>query len=78
MISCQNIVDFCVDYLEGALPADDESGFTRHLSVCGACLTFFETYRRTSEISREAMAAEMPVELKEAVRSYLRTRCQQR
>ncbi|HEY0706075.1 MAG TPA: zf-HC2 domain-containing protein [Polyangia bacterium] len=75
MISCQNIVDFCLDYLEGSLPAEDQSGFDRHLLVCGTCLSFFESYRRTSEISRQALAAEMPVQVKEAVRSYLRARC---
>jgi predicted anti-sigma-YlaC factor YlaD len=75
MISCQNIVDFCVDYLEGSLPSDDQTGFDRHLTVCGACLSFFESYRRTSEISREALATEMPLQVKEAVRSYLRARC---
>ena len=78
MISCQNIVDFCVDYLEGALPAEDQSGFARHLTVCSPCLSFFDIYRLTSEISRQALAAEMPLEVKDAVRSYLRARCQDR
>src|SRR5688500_5942644 len=55
MISCQNIVDFCLDYLDGSLPVEDQSGFDRHLLVCGTCLSFFETYRRTSEISRQAL-----------------------
>jgi hypothetical protein len=39
-------------------------------------VTFFETYRRTSEVSRQALAAEMPPSVKETIRSYLRSRCQ--
>lgn len=76
MISCQNVIDFCLEYLEGALPEEEQGRFQRHLSVCGECVAFFETYRRTSEISRQALAAEMPAQLKDAVHSYLRSRCQ--
>jgi anti-sigma factor RsiW len=76
MISCQNVIDFCLEYLEGVLPEEERSRFQRHLSVCGECVAFFETYRRTPEISKQALAAEMPSQLKDAVRSYLRSRCQ--
>ncbi len=75
MINCQNIIDFCLEYLEGGLPEDEHGRFERHLAVCGECVAFFETYRRTSEISRQALAAKMPTELKAAVHSYLRARC---
>jgi anti-sigma factor RsiW len=76
IISCQDVVEFCLDFLDGALPEEERGRFTRHLSVCSDCVTFFETYRRTPEVSRQAMAMEMPAQVKEAVRSYLRSRCQ--
>ena len=76
MINCQNIVDFCLDYIEGALPEEEQGRFKRHLQVCSDCVTFFETYRRTPEVSRQALATEMPPSVKDAVRSYLRSRCQ--
>jgi predicted anti-sigma-YlaC factor YlaD len=76
MISCQNVVDFCVDYLEGVMPEEEQGRFQRHLQICSDCVTFFETYRRTAEISRQALAAEMPEGVKETIRSYLRSRCQ--
>jgi hypothetical protein len=75
MIGCQDVLDFCLEYLEGALPVQEESRFRRHLSVCTTCVSFFETYRRTPEISRQALALEMPAQVKEAVRTYLRSRC---
>src|ERR1700741_4856346 len=74
MIGCQEVLDFCLDYLEGALPEEEQGRFQRHLSVCAPCVTFFETYRRTPEISRQALALEMPAQVKEAVRVYLRSR----
>jgi anti-sigma factor RsiW len=77
VINCQQLVKFCLDYVEGALPEDEQAHFRRHLSHCPDCVTFFETYRRTPEVSREAMSpealtAQMPASVRESVRNYLR------
>ena len=74
MISCNQLIEFCFDYLEGVLPQDEQSGFTRHLAHCPDCVTFFETYQKTPELSREALSAEIPVSVREAVRSFLQSR----
>ena len=74
MLSCQQLVDFCLEFLDGSLPDEERKQFQQHLGQCDECVTFFETYRRTPEISREAFAVEMPASLKETVRSYLRER----
>jgi anti-sigma factor RsiW len=74
VISCKQLIDFCLDYIEGALPAEEEQGFRRHLERCSDCVTFFDTYRKTPEISREALETRIPPAVHEAVRSYLRTR----
>jgi anti-sigma factor RsiW len=78
VISCQQLIEFCLDYVEGALPDDEQDRFRRHLSLCPDCVTFFETYKKTPEVSREAMSSElmksqMPESVRESVRSYLRT-----
>ena len=72
MISCQQLIDFCLGYLEGELPASEREQFQRHLSRCPDCECFFETYRRTPDVSREALAMAIPNEVKESVRAYLR------
>ncbi len=74
--TCQQLVDFCLEFLDGSLPEGDQREFQRHLGHCSPCVTFFETYRRTPEISREAFALEMPSDVKDAVRSFLRSRYQ--
>lgn len=77
MTTCRDVVEFCLEFLEGAMPSEEQTRFQSHLSKCGACVAFFETYRRTPEVSRSALSEEMPVQVKEAVRSYLRGRCRQ-
>jgi anti-sigma factor RsiW len=74
LFNCQQLVDFCLDFLDGSLPEEERKHFKNHLGQCGECVAFFETYKRTPEISREAFAMEMPSNVKAAVRSYLRSR----
>ena len=74
MINCQQLVDFCFDYIEGDLPNEEQARFRRHLAQCPDCVNFFETYRRTPELSREALATQIPTSVRDAVRSYLRAR----
>jgi anti-sigma factor RsiW len=74
MISCQQLIEFCLDYMDGALPDDEQVGFRRHLSQCPDCVVFFETYRKTPELSREAMATQIPTSVRESVRSFLQSR----
>lgn len=73
--NCKEIVDVCLEFLDGSLPTEERRLFESHLGACPECLSFFETYRRTPELSREAFATQMPASVKEAVRSFLRNRC---
>lgn len=75
VLSCQQVVDFCLEFLDGSLPDEERRRFQSHLGRCPDCVGFFETYRRTPEISRDAFALQMPESLKETVRSFLRARC---
>jgi hypothetical protein len=78
LINCQQLVDFCLDFLDGSLPDEERRMFQDHLGHCGECVTFFRTYERTPEVSREAFALQMPPGVKETVRSYLRARYESR
>jgi len=72
--SCQEIVDYCLDFLSGTLPETERRLFSSHLRNCTDCMRFFETYRKTPEISREALALNMPDRVRVAVRDFLRER----
>lgn len=72
--SCQEVVDYCLEFLSGSLPETERRLFSSHLRNCPDCMRFFETYRKTPEISREALALRMPERVKLAVRDFLRER----
>ena len=74
MINCQQLIDFCLDYIEGSLPEDEQRRFAQHLGQCNDCVVFFETYRRTPELSREALETHMPPSVRESVRTFLRAK----
>jgi anti-sigma factor RsiW len=74
MINCQQLIDFCCDYIDGSLPKDERLRFAQHLGQCNDCVVFFETYSRIPELSREALATQMPNAVRESVRSYLRAK----
>ena len=73
-MNCQELIEFCMDYIEGALPDDEQVSFRRHLVQCSDCVTFFETYRRTPELTRDALATKIPASVRESVRSFLQSR----
>ena len=73
-ISCSQLVDYCMDYLSGSLPAEEKDSFEGHLAYCPECVKFFATYKKTPEVSREALALEIPARVSGEVRSFLRER----
>jgi len=73
-ISCNQLVEYCMDYLSGTLPPHERQSFDDHLSYCPECVKFFATYKKTPEVSREALALEMPARVRGEVRSFLRQR----
>lgn len=74
MISCQQLIEFCLEYVEGGMPEDEQVDFRRHLGQCPDCVCFFETYRRTPALSREALDKQMPASVRESVRTFLQSR----
>ena len=46
-MTCQEFIDFLLDYDEGVLPADQRTLFDEHLSVCPDCVNYLASYRET-------------------------------
>ena len=74
VINCQQLIDYCLEYIEGDLPDEEQVDFRRHLVQCPECVTFFETYRRTPDVTRTVLKTEMPQAVKESVWTFLRAR----
>ena len=75
MATCKEVLDALTEYLEGDLQGAAQEDFEGHMKGCRPCVAFFRTYRRSSDLAREALRIEaVPPELQARVRSYLRSR----
>ena len=59
-MTCQEILDFLMLYLDGELPADEAARFKEHLAVCPACVDYLETYQATIRLGRAACKGDSP------------------
>lgn len=61
-MTCRQLIDFILDYVEGTLPEPQRQEFERHLAACPSCVAYLDGYRRTIELGRAALAAGAPAE----------------
>lgn len=59
-LSCREVLDFLMSYLDGELTADQRAEFERHLTVCPSCVNYLNSYKATLEMARSAMASSDP------------------
>lgn len=69
---CRETVELLTDYLEGLLPLAERDLLEAHLAACPECAEFLRLYRETPRILREATATQMPAELQERLRRFLK------
>jgi anti-sigma factor RsiW len=69
--TCKHCIDLLVDYLDGALPPDQQSTLDGHLHGCGACEEFLATYRATTSLCKKALAKEMPESLANKLHTFI-------
>jgi anti-sigma factor RsiW len=73
-VTCASGVQQLMDYLEGVLPPDVNRALEGHVAGCPRCVAFVASYRETPRILRDATAAQLPAELEESLRAFLRAR----
>jgi anti-sigma factor RsiW len=64
-MTCREIVDFLMAYLDRELPADQRVVFEEHLNACGCCVKFMKAYEATVRLAQSACheaATERPPE----------------
>jgi len=73
-MTCRELADFLMDYLNEELPPEVRQSFERHLTLCPNCVAYVRTYRATIELGRRAFAdvdaeaeTEVPGELVQAI-----------
>jgi anti-sigma factor RsiW len=60
-VTCQELVDFLMAYLDRELPAAERTAFDGHLAVCPPCLVYLDTYRDTVALGRSVCTGDDPV-----------------
>jgi len=55
-MTCRELIDFLMQYLDGELPAERRDVFDAHLSICDACRRYLDTYREAIALGRDACA----------------------
>jgi len=54
-ITCQQVIDFIAEYLDGDLDAVQLHEFERHLAVCPSCVNYLRSYQTTVRLGKAAM-----------------------
>jgi anti-sigma factor RsiW len=78
-MTCQELVAFLMDYLDGDLPEATRLHFEEHLAECTDCVAYLATYREAVRLGKAACAEaegtappEVPEDLVQAVLSARR------
>jgi anti-sigma factor RsiW len=53
-VTCQEFIDFLMDYADGVLPPEQRAQFDEHLSVCPDCVNYLASYRATTSLGKAA------------------------
>lgn len=77
-ITCREVLDFLMAYLDGELTPEQLHEFERHLRVCPSCVNYLESYKETIRLGKAAMQdldappdASVPEGLVRAIRQAL-------
>ena len=53
-MTCRELAEFILDYLEGDLEAGVRERFDRHLTLCANCVRYLDAYKATVALGRRA------------------------
>jgi len=73
-LTCRDVVEFLMDYLDHALDPAQQQAFESHLAHCDECVVYLRSYEQTVRLGRAAFddlddpaAARLPRELVDAI-----------
>ncbi len=75
MFTCKESIDLLLEYLDGDMSDEQARHLEAHLAACPPCIDFLRTYRATPGICRWALKKQMPEELSQRLKDFLRQKC---
>ena len=73
MLKCRDIGTLLYDYVEALLEPPVQQALEVHLADCAGCLAFINTYKQTIRLSDGLRPTDMPPELQQKLRSFIKT-----
>jgi anti-sigma factor RsiW len=73
-MTCRDALRLLHDHLDGQLEPSVDRDLQRHLADCPGCLAFLKTYQKTVGLSGELRQTDIPPELQERLKSFLKQR----
>jgi predicted anti-sigma-YlaC factor YlaD len=72
LLTCQEVLDYLTEYLEGNLPAGEHARLDEHLAVCPMCVDYLNNFKAAIALTKHACEddpalAQIPEELVQAI-----------
>jgi hypothetical protein len=74
MLSCRDVVDLVVAYLEGTLDPGERQALEAHIADCLNCWRFLQTYRETVSLGQQLREETIPQDVRERLEMFMRNR----
>jgi anti-sigma factor RsiW len=69
-VTCRDVIEFLIDYCDGALPPNERALFDAHLAECPDCVAYLKNYEQTVRLEKYAFdepPGEIPTPLVNAI-----------
>ena len=73
-MTCRDVIDFLMAYVDGQLTAEQRAAFDQHLSICEACRDYLASYGATLRLERALDLDAAPPVPEELVRAIVAAR----
>jgi anti-sigma factor (TIGR02949 family) len=73
-MTCQDAIGLLLEYLDQTLGEGLLAALEGHLAGCEPCRAYLNTYRMTRELVARSGPSDMPPELRDRLREFLRER----
>ena len=74
MFKCRDVGQLLYEYVEKRLEPPVIQQLEQHLADCPGCLAFINTYKQTMRLSSELRCRDIPPELQQKLRSFIKTK----
>ena len=74
MLRCRDVGQLLYEYVEQRLEPSVGQQLEQHLADCPGCLAFINTYKQTMRLSSDLRCRDIPPELQQKLRSFIKTK----